>query len=87
MFAGKPADQRADLRDLQRIQPGRGFIQDEDIRISQQRLCQPHSLPVTLGQVADEPICHLFDPRLLHDLYHTGFPFSPGNAPQLRRKM
>ena len=33
MFAGKPADQRADLRDLQRIQPGRGFIQDEDIRI------------------------------------------------------
>ena len=63
-------DQVADLNDLERIQPHRGLIQDNDLRVSQQRLGNTHPLPVALGQSGDPAAPHLLYSSLLHDLLY-----------------
>ena len=46
-------DQFTDLYDLFRIQSDRRLIEYNDLRIPQDRLCKPDTLPVSLGQIAD----------------------------------
>ena len=41
------ADQITDLDDLFRIQTYRGLIQNDDLRVAKDRLCQSDSLPIT----------------------------------------
>ena len=41
------ADQITDLDDLFRIQTYRGLIQNNNLRVAKDRLCQSDSLPIT----------------------------------------
>ena len=41
--------------DLLRVQSHRGFIQYNDIRIPHDRLCKADALPISFGEIADQP--------------------------------
>ena len=55
-------DEVADLDDLRGIQTYGGFIQNDKLRAAQQRLRNAHPLTVALGQAADDPGQHFFQP-------------------------
>ena len=55
-------DEVADLDDLCGVQTYGGFIQNDKLRAAQQRLRDAHPLTVTLGQAADDPGQHFFQP-------------------------
>ena len=57
------------LADLVRIQAGRRLVQNQHVRLVQQRLGHAHTLPIPLGQLADRLVEHAaqhaqFDDRL-----------------------
>ena len=56
VLAGQRLDQRADLRDLPRVEPDGGLVEDQHLRIAQERLRQTDPLPVALGELADQPV-------------------------------
>ena len=79
-------DQVADLDDLQGVQAHRGLVQDDVPRIAQQRLGNAHTLPVALGQVADQPLLHLGQAGLPDDPVHLAGNLLARNALGLRHK-
>ena len=80
-------DQAADLDDLRRVQAHRGFVQNDDLRLPQQRGGDAHPLAVTLGQVADEPVLHGLQPGAAHgSLRHGCAVLFVFHAFQLRHK-
>ena len=52
-------DQFPDLRNLPGIQSHSGLVQNDDVRVPQNGLGNAHTLPVSLGQVADQPVFHI----------------------------
>ena len=54
-------DQFPDLRNLPGVQAHSGLVQNDDVWIPQNGLGDTHTLPVTLGQVADQPVFHIRD--------------------------
>ena len=61
----EPRDQLPYLDSLIRVQPLRGFVEDQDVRLGEDRLGQTHTLAVSLREVGDGPIVNLCDSRLL----------------------
>ena len=55
-------DEVADLDDLRGVQPHGGLIQNDELRAAQQRLRNANPLTVALGQAADDPGQHFFQP-------------------------
>ena len=64
----QPADQITDLDDLFRIQTSRGLIQNNNLRVAKDRLCQSDSLTVSFRQVLDQTVLHIGDLHQIHDL-------------------
>ena len=60
---GVPSAQRADevpdLADLDGVEPDGGLVEDEDVRVAEQRLGDAHPLPEALGEVRGQPVEHL----------------------------
>ena len=83
VILAKLADQITDLDDLFRIQAYGRLIQNDDLRVAKDRLCQSDSLPVTFGQVLDQTLLHIRDLRHLHNLTDLLFPFLFRNFFQL----
>ena len=69
-------DQFADADDLRRVQANGGLIQNDELRAAQQRLRNAHALAITLGQAADEPGQHIFQPGAAGSFQHLFFALS-----------
>ena len=69
-------DQLADADDLRRVQANGGLIQNDELRAAQQRLRNAHALAITLGQAADEPGQHIFQPGAAGSFQHLFFALS-----------
>ena len=67
MFLAQTFDQLSDLYDLHRIKSDCRLIQNNDLRITQNCLCQPYSLFITFGKILDQSILHGCDLCKLHD--------------------
>ena len=63
----QPADQLTHLHDLLRIQTGRRLVQDNDLRIGQQRLCQTHTLFIAFGDLTQQMFFYIFQACHIHD--------------------
>ena len=59
MFLAQLANQGQHLVDLPGVQTVGGFVQNDDVRFSQNGLGQTYPLPVALGQVFDQPAGYL----------------------------
>ena len=66
----------ADLDDLRGVQPHGGLIQNDELRAAQQRLRNAHPLTVALGQAADDPGQHFFQPGAAGSFQHLFFALS-----------
>ena len=54
VLAAELADERADLADLVGIEPGGRLVENENGRLRDERIGEPHALAVALRKVADE---------------------------------
>jgi len=54
------------FNDLDRVKTDGGFVQNDDLWLSQKCLCDPDSLAITLGERANQPITHILNARALH---------------------
>ena len=79
-------DQLPDFDNLLRIQSHRRFIQNNNLRISQDCLGQSHSLTVTFGQIFYQTLLHIGDSYHFHHIFDLIFPSVPGNFLQLCRE-
>ena len=70
MFFAQMTDQFTDLYDLFRVQSDRRLIEYDNLRIPQDRLCKPDTLPVSFGQIADHAPCHFCRTGRFHCLFH-----------------
>ena len=75
MFFSQLFDQFPDLNDLLRIESDRRLIQYNDFGIANDCLRKSDSLPVTFGEVSDQPVLHVHDLGKLHDLFDRGLSF------------
>ena len=66
VVAGELLDELARLDDLFGIEAGRRFIQDEHVRIVNDRLRQPDPLAVALRQLGAQTVGHVGDARARH---------------------
>ncbi len=71
---------------LFRIQSRRRLIQNKDLRISDQGLRKSCPLPITLGQIADQPLLHAQKIRRIHNPGDILLPLSPRHSLQLGGK-
>jgi hypothetical protein len=65
-----------------RIEPGGGLVEDDHLRVVDERLRQCHPLPIALGQFADELAVHRPQTAVFND---PGFPLPPPAAVQATR--
>ena len=54
MFAGQLAQQLANLDNLFGIEPGCGLVEDQDVRVVDDRLRQSDALPVAFGELSNQ---------------------------------
>ena len=66
-------DEVADLDDLRGVQTHGRLVQNDELRAAQQRLCNAHPLTVALGQTADDPGQHFFQPGTAGSSQHLLF--------------
>jgi hypothetical protein len=78
VLAGERADQGPDLGDLPGVEADGGLVEDEHIRVPEQRLREADALPVALRQLADHPVAHVRDEAAVH---HVGDPPPARAAP------
>ena len=76
MVAAQVFDEGADLDDLLGVQAHGGLVQNEHRGVADQRLGNAHALLIALGEVADEPVVHVFDLHQLADLLQVLLPGS-----------
>ena len=56
MVPAERADEIADLDDLARVEADRGLVEDDDLGIGEDGLCDADALTVALREVLDEPV-------------------------------
>lgn len=71
MGAAQPLDELADHANLVRVQPDGRLVQDDQLRLMDQGIRQPHPLPEPLGELPDHPPAHFGQPALFHDHIHA----------------
>ena len=79
---GDVADQAADLVDLQGIQTGCRFVQDNHRRFVHNRLGDPDSLPVSSGKLAEQLSPVVFQTAGVAGPFRGGARLPPGQAAQ-----
>ena len=62
------ADQVADLADLDRVEPGRRLVEDQDLRVVHHRLGQADPLAESPRKLADDALLDLAELASAHDL-------------------
>lgn len=67
--------QGTDLDDLFRVETNGRFVQDQNRRIVDERLCQTHTLPVTFRQVLDDSAGNVADPAEIADVLQMRAPW------------
>ena len=67
-LASQLLDDAPHLDDLRRVEPDGRLVQDQDLRLVEQRLRQPEALAQSLGQVADEAVGTIDQVDLLEHL-------------------
>src|SRR5215510_14545677 len=80
------ADQRSDLANLQRIQPNRRLVQDDDIRVVDDRLRDADALLEAFRQRADQTPAAIDETATRFDRLHGRFEISTVNPTQLAGK-
>lgn len=80
VLLGERADERADLGQLDRVQPHRGLIQDQRVGVGHHGLRYPHALPITLGEVLDEAVENRREAARLGNAKHLSLAFATRNA-------
>src|SRR5262245_48660627 len=75
-LAGKALDELADIDDLAWVKSNGRLIEDEYIRIAQQRLGECYTLPVALGEFTDVTVLYVLDAAIIHDLADLSQPFA-----------
>ena len=60
------ANQLANLKDLVWVEPGRGLIENHHLRVVNERLRQPHALPVPFRQLAHQLAKHRLESAAAH---------------------
>src|SRR6185295_724623 len=80
VIAGELLDQLAGLDDLFRVEAGRRLVEDEDVRVVDERLREPHALPVAFRQLAAQAIRHVVDARPLHHRLYALAPLTARHA-------
>ena len=80
VFLAQFPNQLTNFDDLRRIQPHGGFVQNNDLRVSQQSLRNTHPLAVALGQVADQPFFYVGNAGLFHHRFDLPGAFLPPQA-------
>ena len=68
----KAADKVADVDNLFGVETHGGLVQNQHIRVADQRLGKPHTLTVALGQVADQALLHALQARAGRGVRHCG---------------
>ena len=66
VVAGEAANQIARLDDLLRVEAGGRLVEDQHVRVVDDRLRQADALPVALRELAAVPVGHVGDARALH---------------------
>ena len=61
-------DKIADFNDLNGVQADRWLVQDNDLRVSQQRLRNADALTIALGECADQTVAHSLNAGALGNL-------------------
>ena len=80
-------DQLPDLDDLRRIQTHGGFVQNDELGVTQQSLRNAHPLAIPLGEIADQAEPHRFQPSTVHCPEHLFAAFRLFDALQFGRKL
>ena len=83
LLPGEFLDQPSDLDDLKGVETRCRLIEDEDLRVVDQRLGQTRTLPEPLRELADVLLEHRFHPTLLHDPIDARLQTGSGQAPGL----
>ncbi len=86
MLPGKLSDQIPHLQNLLRIESYHRLIQDQHLRITNQRLSKPGTLLIAFGKISDQTPRHIFQLRSTHDLSHMNGPFLFGYLFQFSHK-
>src|SRR5581483_529974 len=80
VLSSQVLDQLARLNDLLGVKPGCRLVENQDVWIVNQRLCQPHPLPVALGEFTDLPVPNVLDRTPGAYLVDSPFQVSSRNA-------
>jgi len=80
VVAGQRFDQGTDLGDLLGIEADGRLIEDEHVRIADDRLGQPDTLAIALGELADQAILHVGDQAAIHGLGDPAFPLAAADS-------
>src|ERR1700722_473161 len=83
VVAGQPLDQVTGFIDLFGIEARGWFIENQHIRVMDNRLRQTHSLAVAFGEFAQQLIFHIRHKTAVAHVVDALFQFGPGQALQL----
>ena len=70
MVLAQLPDQLPDLDDLERIQTDRRLVENDDLRVSENRLCDPDPLSVAFREVFDQACAHFGQSGPFFDALH-----------------
>ncbi len=78
------ADQRADLANLNRIETGGRFVEDQDVRIVNHRFGQADALAIPFGKMAEDAVFDVNEPATVQDLADCDVTARAGHVLELR---
>src|SRR5262249_5182707 len=71
VLAGKVVDELAGLDDLLGVEAGGGLIEDQNVRVVNERLSEAHALAISARELADEFVTDVTESTTLGDLVHA----------------
>ena len=86
VLAGEILDEIACLVDLLGVEAGGGLVENQDVRIVNDGLCEANALPVAFGQFAEKLVSDVGDGTAFRDVIDTLLQLGAGEAFQLADK-
>ncbi len=86
MLPGQFFDQIPYLQNLFRVESHHRFVQNQHLRIADQRLRQPYTLLIPFGKISDQPSSGILQLRSFNNLFHMLHPFFPRYFLEFRHK-
>ena len=87
MLFGETADKLTHPRNLHRVKTDRRLVEDNNLRVSEKRLCHADTLPVTFTEVLDQLSLHVIHAGKSHYAVHLGLAFLSRNVAQFRHEI